>query len=62
MQVTLVLVVLVFFVNASFKRGLMESLFFSVALAVNEWCAQELLVKLHVGNQLTDRHGMNGTL
>ena len=34
MQVTFVLVVLVFFINASFKRGILESLLFAVALAV----------------------------
>ena len=34
MQVTFVLVMLVFFINASFKRGVLESLLFAVALAV----------------------------
>jgi Mg2+-importing ATPase len=34
MQVTLLLVVLVFFVNALYRRGVLESLLFSVALAV----------------------------
>jgi len=34
MQVTFVLVILVFFINASFKRGVLESLLFAVALAV----------------------------
>jgi len=34
MQVTFVLVVLVFFVNASLKRGVLDSLLFAVALAV----------------------------
>jgi len=34
MQVTFVLVILVFFINASFKRGILESLLFAVALAV----------------------------
>jgi Mg2+-importing ATPase len=34
MQVTLALVIGVFFVNAFFKRGILESLLFSVALAV----------------------------
>ena len=34
MQVTFVLVIFVFFINALFKRGIMESLLFAVALAV----------------------------
>jgi P-type Mg2+ transporter len=34
MQVTFVLVILVFFINASFKRGILESLLFAVALSV----------------------------
>jgi len=34
MRVTFVLVILVFFINASFKRGVLESLLFAVALAV----------------------------
>jgi Mg2+-importing ATPase len=34
MQVTFVLVIVVFFINAFFKRGVLESLLFSVALAV----------------------------
>ena len=34
MQVTFVLVILVFFINAFFKRGVLESLLFAVALAV----------------------------
>lgn len=34
MQVTFVLVIFVFFINALFKRGIMDSLLFSVALAV----------------------------
>jgi Mg2+-importing ATPase len=34
MQVTFVLIILVFFINAFFKRGVLESLLFAVALAV----------------------------
>jgi Mg2+-importing ATPase len=34
MQVTFILVILVFFINAFFKRGVLESLLFAVALAV----------------------------
>jgi len=34
MRITFILVLLVFFINASFKRGVLESLLFAVALAV----------------------------
>jgi Mg2+-importing ATPase len=61
MQVTFVLVIFVFFVNALFRRGVLESLLFSVALAVGltpELLPMIISVNLSKGALAMSRHGV----
>ena len=61
MQVTFVLVIFVFFVNALFRRGLLDSLLFSVALAVGltpELLPMIISVNLSKGALAMSRHGV----
>lgn len=61
MQITFVLVIFVFFINALFKRDILESLLFSVALAVGltpELLPMILSVNLSNGALAMSKHGV----